>query len=201
MLESARRLRRELKFLLALRVLPPRVALFQWRARRLASRIGDEFSLASATRPPKLAVLLSLAGRRRRVVELGTGTGWTAISLVLADRQRVLTSYDPVERRERERYLQLIGPRDRERLTLVGAPGAEGPRQDQPVDLLYIDSSHGEDETIREVHAWRSVLGRGALLVFDDFDHPQYPGVRDAVLQLELEGKPHAGLFVHETGG
>jgi hypothetical protein len=33
-------------------------------------------------------VLLSAARGRRRVVELGTGTAWTAISLALADQRR-----------------------------------------------------------------------------------------------------------------
>jgi hypothetical protein len=70
-------LRHELSFLIALRALPPRVALFQWRARRLALRIGDRFSLVSATRPQDLAELMSLARGRRHVVELGTGTAWT----------------------------------------------------------------------------------------------------------------------------
>jgi predicted O-methyltransferase YrrM len=198
-LDSARRLRRELRFLLALRVLPPRVALFQWRARRLAARIGDEFSLVSATRPPKLAVLVSLAGSRGRVVELGTATGWTAISLVLADRRRTVTSYDPVQRAERDRYLQLIGSEARDRLEFVAARGAEGPQRDGPVDVLYIDSSHSQDETVRELQVWRPVLVNGALVVFDDFAHPQFPGVRDAVLELKLEGEQREGLFVHRV--
>jgi len=32
---------------------------------------------------------------RRRAVELGTGTAWTSISLLLAERNRALVSYDP----------------------------------------------------------------------------------------------------------
>jgi predicted O-methyltransferase YrrM len=179
--------------------LPPRVALFQWRARRVASRIGDEFSLVSATRPPKLAVLVNVAGSRGRIVELGTATGWTAISLVLADRRRTVTSYDPVQRPERERYLTLISSEARDRLEFVAAPGAEGPQHNELVDVLYIDSSHGQDETIRELQAWRPVLGDGAHVVFDDFAHPDFPGVRDAVLQLKLEGEQREGLFVHQV--
>ncbi|MFL5865111.1 MAG: hypothetical protein ACJ780_30835, partial [Solirubrobacteraceae bacterium] len=57
--------------------LPPRVAQFQLRARRLARRNGDMFSLTSVTRPHDLRTLLTVAQGRRAVVELGTATGWT----------------------------------------------------------------------------------------------------------------------------
>lgn len=188
-----------MKLLAELRFLPPRVALFQWRAWRLARRAGDGFSLVSATQPRKLAVLLSAVHGRQRVVELGTGTAWTAISLVLAARGRVVLSYDPVERPERELYLRLVGPGTRRRLTLVGTPGDEGPRDGGMVDLLYIDSSHDREDTIREVQAWRPALGKGSLVVFDDFGHPEYPGVEEAVRSLGLEGEQRQGLFVHRV--
>jgi methylase of polypeptide subunit release factors len=70
--------------------------LFQWRAHRLAERIADSFSLASATRPADLAVILRLARNSRRVVVLGTGTGWTAIALALADARREVITFDPI---------------------------------------------------------------------------------------------------------
>jgi predicted O-methyltransferase YrrM len=174
---SAKRSRQELRFLTQLAGLPPSVALFQWRAWRLALRSGDTFAVVSATRPQNLAALLALARGCRRVVELGTASAWTAISLVLADRQRVVVSYDPVAR-ERERYLRLIDRNARERLRLIGLPGARGrPEQSEAVDLLYIDSSHDRDDTLREVDAWRPALKPGSLIVFDDYDHPSYPGV------------------------
>lgn len=200
LLERLGGLRRELSFLTALRVLPPSVALFQWRAHRLALRVGDRFSLTSATRPQDLAVLMSLARGRRRVAELGTGTAWTTISLVLADRQRTVVSYDPIERSERELYLQLTNSSVRDRITMVSAPGAGEPQRHQWVDLLYIDSSHSREETIREVRSWQPFLAGDALLVFDDFTHPEYPGVREAVAQLGLSGEQFGTLFVHRVG-
>jgi predicted O-methyltransferase YrrM len=183
--------------LLALRALPPRVALFQWRARRLASRLGDDFGPLSATRPEKLAALLTLARDRRRVVELGTACGWTAISLALADRTRVVTSYDPIERSELDHYLSLVGPRVRRRLMFIRAPGADGPRSDGIVELLYVDSTHELEDTVREVRAWLPALAYDALLVFDDFTHPDYPGVREALEELKLDGEEYDGMFVH----
>lgn len=201
MVEHARILRREIRFLAELRFLPPRVALFQWRAWRLAWREGDRFSQVSATRPCKLAVLLRASRGCGRVVELGTGTAWTTISLALADRGRVVLSYDPIERPERERYMQLVNPGTRRRLTLVGAAGDEGPRDDGKVDLLYIDSTHDRDDTMRELQVWRPVLGQGSLIVFDDFAHPEYPGVEEAVRRLGLGGEQRQGLFVHRVSG
>jgi Methyltransferase domain len=193
-------LRRELSFLVALRVLPLRVALFQWRAHRLALRLGDRFSLVSATRPQDLAVLMSLARGRRYVVELGAGTAWTTISLALADRRRTVVSYDPIERSERELYLQLTSSSARDRIALVLAPGVDRAQSHRMVDLLYIDSSHSREETIREVRAWQPFMASDALVVFDDFTHPQYPGVREAVTQLRLGGEQRGTLFVHRVG-
>jgi hypothetical protein len=200
MLEHARTLRREIRFLTELRALPPRVALFQWRAWRLARRLGDDFSPVSRTGVHKLMVLLDAGRGRRRVVELGTGTAWTTISLVLADRGRVVQSYDPIERPERELYLQLVNPGAQKRLTFVSASGHEGPRDLGKVELLYIDSEHTRDSTINEVEAWRPALGEGSIVVFDDFGHPDYPGVEEAVRYLGLAGEQRCGLFVHRVG-
>jgi predicted O-methyltransferase YrrM len=177
--------------------LPPRVAWFQWRARRVAWRTGDTFSLSSATRPADLRILLALARGRRRVVELGTATAWTTVSLALADSSRRVVSYDIHAREEPARYLALVGPQTRRRIDLVIAPGSSGPRDADPVDLLYIDSSHDRAETIAELLAWRPVLAPGALIVLDDFGHPDYPGVHEAVADLQLDGERRGTMFVH----
>jgi predicted O-methyltransferase YrrM len=184
-----------------LRVLPPRVALFHLRARIAALRAGDEFSLASATRAADVAVLLKLAKGRHRVVELGTATAWTALSLVLDDPGRTVITYDPIDRPERERYLRLVSRRDRDRVVFVTAPGADGPRGTEPVDLLYIDSTHDREGTIHEIQAWRPVLGPDAIVVLDDYAHPGFPGVREAVQELNLVGEQRGTMFVHRVQG
>lgn len=200
MLKFARTLRREMTFLAGLRFLPVRVALFQWRAWRLAWREGDVFSQVSSTRPRKLAALLDVARGHRRVVELGTGTAWTSISLALADKQRVVLTCDPIERPERERYLQLVSTEAQLRLTFASTAGDRGSQDKKVVDLLYIDSAHDRESTIREVRAWWPVLKKGSVIVFDDFAHPEYPGVKEAVTHLGLEGEQHMGLFVYCNG-
>lgn len=179
--------------------LPPRVARFQVRARRLARRTDDVFSLTSVTRPGDLHTLLTVARGRGRVVELGTATGWTSISLALADPRRTVLSCDVVERDQPQRYLGLVPADVRARIELAIRSGSEGPVDDAPVDLLYIDSSHERGQTVDEVRSWRSVLRPGAVIVFDDYSHPGFPGVREAVAELGLAGDRHGTLFVHHV--
>jgi predicted O-methyltransferase YrrM len=199
-----RRVRRalvEARWHAGLLVLPPRVAVFQARARRLAWRTGDLFSITSVTRPADLRALLAMAGGRQRVVELGTATGWTAISLALADPARTVTSLDVVSREAPFRYLQLVDDSVQSRIELGIRDGGQGPTDATPVELLYIDSSHERDATIAEVNAWRPVLAPGATVAFDDYANPDYPGVREAIAELGLTGEPRGSMFVHTVPG
>jgi predicted O-methyltransferase YrrM len=189
----------ELRWAVRLLLLPLSVARFQLRARRLAWRHQDYLSLMSATRAPDLRTLLGLARGCRHVVELGTATGWTAISLALDARDRRVTSFDIASRPEPHRYLSLVEQSVRSRIEFITAPGSDGPRDDTPVDMLYIDSSHERVQTIAEVQAWRPVLRSGAPIVFDDYGHPDYPGVAEAVAELGLKGEQRGTLFVHRT--
>jgi predicted O-methyltransferase YrrM len=190
----------ELRYLAQLRGLPIPVARFHWRARRLARRTSDRFSLTSATRAADLGLLLTIARGRKRVVELGTGTAWTAVALALEDPERHVISYDPIAIPERERYLRLVEPSVRSRIELVRAAGSSGPRSDEPVDLLYVDSSHMREQTVEELYAWMPVMRTGSTIAFDDYGHPDFPGVREAVEELGLAGVQRGTLFVHELG-
>lgn len=194
----ARALRTDAAFARQVRLLPFRVAILQLRARLRARRSGDVFSLVAATRPPDLARLLALAGGRRQVVELGTGTAWTTIALAAADPRRRVTSFDPIVRPERERYLALLRPSARDRIELVQAPGAAaGPRAQLPVDMLYVDSSHERADVVAELEAWTPVLRPGGLVVLDDYGHDDYPGVAQAVAEMGLAGRQVGTMFVH----
>jgi predicted O-methyltransferase YrrM len=194
--------RKAVRDVLRLRVLPPHVAWFQWRARRRARALGDTFSLESSTRPADLARLLKLARGRRHVAELGTANGWTAIALALDHPQRQVLTFDPFDRPERQAYLGLVSGRVRERIVFIDKPGSVGPggitgvQPPHKIELLYIDSSHDRAETVAEVRAWQGALAAGALIVFDDYTHPDYPGVREAVDELGLRGKTAGTLHV-----
>lgn len=189
--------RAKLRLLLALRLLPPRVARFYWRAMRHALRAGDRFSVASAARPAELRQLLALARGRTRVVELGTGTAWSAIALVLDDPARTLVSYDPTVRIERDAYLALADADARERIELRAEPDSAGPHAgDEPAELLFIDSEHEREPVLGAFAAWREQLAPGAIVIFHDYAHPAYPGVREAVDELGLRGEEAGGVFV-----
>jgi predicted O-methyltransferase YrrM len=191
-----RRLRGEVRLLVGLRRLPPRVVLFIVRARTHAWRSDDRFSLASAAGPADLAVLLSLARGRQHVVELGTGTAWTSVVLALADPARRVISYDPEERAHTTSYLRLAGAGAGRRIELRGQADSAGPHDfDRPVELLFIDSSHERAATVAAFRAWLPALAPGALVVFHDYDHAGYPGVSEAIAELELTGEAREGLF------
>lgn len=183
----------------AVRRLPPRVALFYVAALALAAVRRDRFTLASATRPDDLETLLALADGSRRVVEVGTGPGWSALALALADAQRRVVSYD-IEQRPAAIYARLAGRGVRERVSFVLAAGADGPAQAEAVDFLFIDSSHELEETVQTFEAWRPKLVPGALVVFHDYGDPQYPGVERAVTQLGLHGEASGGVFIWRAG-
>jgi predicted O-methyltransferase YrrM len=193
------RQRQDLRWMWGLRGLRPRVLWFQWRARRVAWRTGDRFSISSATRPAETRVLLELARGRRCVVELGTATAWTAITLALDDPERRVVTYDPLARPEPLRYLKLVKRGVRDRVQLVIAPGSAGPVRGEPVDLLYIDSSHERGQTIEEVRTWQPHLRSGGLLLFDDYTHEGFPGIRQAIEELGLDGTDAASSSYTDT--
>jgi predicted O-methyltransferase YrrM len=130
------------------------------------------------------------------VVELGTGTAWSAIALALDAHTRQVITYDPCTRPEREGYLDWVGPSVRERIELRDEPDSRGPRAGESVELLFIDSSHDRDSVMAAFRAWRDALVPGAIVAFHDYDHPSYPGVREAILDLGLLGRQHGGLYV-----
>jgi len=108
-------------------------------------------------------------------------------------------TFDLLDRPERKLYWDLVPPAVRARISFVAAPGATGPQDLRPVDLLYIDSSHEREQTIEELTAWRPVLKPGSVVIFDDFDHPDYPGVRQAVDELGLGGVRRGTVLVHKV--
>jgi predicted O-methyltransferase YrrM len=169
--------------------LPPGVAWFYARAYRLARKHRDEFSVIAAALPEDVSRLLALAKGRRYVVELGTGTAWTAIALALADPRRQLVTYDPVPHPQRAWYLELASAAARARIEIRSQPAEWGPADgDPPVELLFIDiSAHTRSDTVNAFRTWRRALAPDAVVAFHDYG-PAFPGVVEAIEELGLHG-------------
>jgi SAM-dependent methyltransferase len=181
---------------LRLRGVPPRVAWFYVRAWLTALRAGDRFTLDSATRPSDVSRLLELARGHAMTVELGTGTAWTTIALALADPARRVVSYDPEVRSQREHYLRLIPAEARARIELLTGPAEDVQPAAASVGFLFVDCSHDRETTAAAFTTWRPAVAPGGVVVFHDYDHPRYPGVREAVEQLGLQGTSSGGVFI-----
>ena len=176
--------------------LPPRVGLFYIRALARALLTRDRWTLAVVTRPRELARLVRLARGRLLVVEVGTASAWTAVALALADGARRIVTLDPQAHPERERYLALVGRTVRDRIELIGARAEDGPNELTSVELLFLDGAHEREATRTAFEAWRPALAPGAIVAFHDYGDPDYPGVAQAVRDLELEGHAHGTLFI-----
>jgi len=173
--------------------LPPRVAIFYWRARRAALAGDDPGVLVGAASPQQVAVMLRLAKGRRQVVEIGTGSAWTTIVLALSDPDRRIVTYDPVRHPAVDKYLGLA-PQAASQIDFVKGPG-EIPQTPPITDFLFIDGNHEHDSTVATYAAWRDRLEPGTPVVFHDYD-PGWPGVISAVEQLGLRGSAQLGMFV-----
>jgi predicted O-methyltransferase YrrM len=180
---------------------PPRVGAFYARAWWTALRSHDRFTLDSATRPSHTRRLLALARGSSTAVELGTGTAWTTAALAAADPRRRVVSYDPVVRPERERYLALIPRSARGRIELRAEPAERAGAEPGSVGFLFIDCAHDRETTRDAFRAWEPAVAPGGVVAFHDYDHPDWPGVREAIAELALDGTAYGGLFVWRKPG
>jgi spermidine synthase len=99
----------------------------------------------------------------------------------------------------RDEYLALA-PGAAQRVEWVRAEGASAAAEArEPIDLLFIDSTHEREPTLQEFHAWRAHLTGDAIVAFHDHGHPDFPGVAEAVEELGLRGEVRGGMFVWRT--
>lgn len=187
-----------LRWWLEAQVLPPQIRRFRRRAIALALRSRDLRAIRYTVPTGQLKILLDLTERRPRIVEIGTGWGWTAATLVLAHPGCAVETYDPAAPRLRSAYLDLLPEQARARIELVQARGEDARPPDRPVDALFVDDAHDAGEIVAAVSRWLPALAADAVVVFDDFGEEYYPGVRAAVAELGLSGYAHGRFFVAE---
>jgi predicted O-methyltransferase YrrM len=176
--------------------LPRPIRQFRRRAIALALRSRDVKAIRYTVPTSQLKLLLAVTERRQRIVEIGTGWGWTAATLVLAHPDCSVETYDPVVPPLRSAYLDLLPDEAHARIELVQARGQDATPPDRPVDALFVDDGHQTAEIVATVSRWLPALAPGAVVVFDDFSERYYPGVRVAIEQLGLSGYTHGRFFV-----
>jgi predicted O-methyltransferase YrrM len=181
--------------------LPRPVATFWVRALRRAKASNDTWSIDVACRPAELRVLLDALSGARRVAEVGTAAAWTTSCIALARPDREIMSWDVEAHPERERYLALLAPADRARVHLHDRPGGLGPADPPTVDAVFIDSSHEREETLATFRTWEPALAPGGVVAFHDWQDDAYPGVTEAVRELDLLGDARGHLFVWRKPG
>jgi predicted O-methyltransferase YrrM len=179
----------------ALRRLPVPVARFLMKARRAAKRRRDRSSIESSLHAEELAKVLELAEGRRHVAEIGTGAGWTAIALALADGDRRVMTVDPLPHRERRTYLDLVPRGVRLRIEFLDRGGEQGPPPSATSNLgfLLIDSSGEQHETVATFSTWSTSLAPGSAVAIRGYERP---GVAAAVEELGLAGETFRTLFI-----
>jgi hypothetical protein len=182
--------------MLALRFLPRGPATFYVRASTRALRLDDRWSFWVTLPPRELAALVELGRGRKSVVELGTGPGWTALVLALSEPGRIVRTYDTQVNPQRVAYFALVDSDARGRVVLVEGPGEEAEPPPEPVDLLYIDSNHEREIVRRSFERWRDHIACGGFVAFDDYVNDNFPGVREAVSELGLEGRIVGRMFI-----
>lgn len=59
---------------------------------------------------------------------------------------------------------------------------------EKKVGLLFVDGDHTKEGARRDIEAWAPHLAPGAVIAVDDYGHPDWPGVAQAVDELVDEG-------------
>lgn len=67
-------------------------------------------------------------------------------------------------------------------------PSMTGPASkywSEPIDFLYVDADHSYNGCSADLEAWVRHVKPGGLIAGDDYEHPRYPGVKEAWDEFE----------------
>jgi predicted O-methyltransferase YrrM len=172
-----------------------------------------EFREIRGATPDEIAFTLADFARAvpadQEIVELGVFQARTAVIMAwgasLGNGAHV-TAIDPWElagnvydppfteestRRQAEHNVTSVGYGDRVRLahqfSLITAWNWNTDYDGQ-VGLLFVDGDHTKEGARRDIEAWAPHLAPGAVIAVDDYGHPDWPGVAQAVDELVDEG-------------
>lgn len=170
----------------------------------ISAEVGELLHNHAATIPASNAIveLGSYKGKSTaylaRGAKIGHGAPVFAVDAwseeVSAWRNRVLSRLPSATYAEFLRQLDKAGVRDqvtpvRTLTALAGDMWEGGYADEMRVGLLYIDGDHHFDAVMADYRAWRPHLADDALIVFDDYDTENNPGVLAAVSALAERGE------------
>lgn len=168
------------------------------------------FDQVRAATPPDIMMALadfaSQVSTGHEIVELGVFCGRTALQLAWGARQGNRAHVTGVDawalpgntyappftddesRRWAEHWVQTLGYADS--ITLVNdfSLNVAAKWDGQPVGLLFVDADHSVEGCRGDILAWAPHLYFCARIAVDDYGHPDWPGVREAVDGLVAEG-------------
>lgn len=166
-----------------------------------------------------MAVLVDLAGQvaaDQAIVELGVFEGKTALYMAwgaqVGNRAHVWgidawdlpgNTYGPpfTDPETRGRARQNVASQGfADRVTLIrGFSLHEAARwPGPPIGLLFLDDDHAYEAVLANIQAWTPHLADDAVLAFDDYGHPDWPGVKQAVDEMAADGRLETPRIRHD---
>jgi len=105
---------------------------------------------------------------------------------------------DPSTRHTAYANVENLGYGERVSLVNAFAAGVGGGWQRRDVGLLFVDDDHSTEGVRAAFEAWSPHLADGAVIAFDDYGHPDWPGVKQAVDELVDNGQVEALEIFHD---
>jgi len=142
----------------------------------------------------------------QEIVELGVFQGRTALIMAWGAKQgngAHVTAIDPWDlpgnvydppfteadsKAWAEYRIRELGYAERIRLVQAFSHEMAAEWSGLPVGLLFVDGDHTREGARLDIEAWAPHLAPGAVIAVDDYHHPDWPGVAEAVDELVDEG-------------
>lgn len=146
--------------------------------------------------------LAALASQRRKILEIGPWRGGSTLAMAQAAPHALIVSVDPHTQHETANrpdfhswgpYLEMLRDFDLWNVIPIRAYSADVPKISRTwdFDMVFLDGDHTLWGMRRDLIMLREICKPGTVLACHDFDHPDFPGIRQA---LEEARCPQDGL-------
>jgi len=169
--------------------------------------------MISATRPA-LIYAMKHFDSVDSIVEVGVFWGNNAVSLYDNLRPRMMYLVDQYKPYAEHNFPESKFKNDQRRavLKMLGfgyphtfffLPSIEAAKViPNELDLVYIDAAHDKENVMADIRSWWPKVRLGGMLCGHDYDHPDWPSVKEAVKELLPTASGHGcdWWIVKETG-